>query len=470
MLGEAARTAEDAARYFELYSRAIRGTSARPTASRSSSRRCIRASRKRSARGCSPSCCRASPSSLRLADAARRRHHHRCRGVRAARADARSFRGAQPRTMRSASPSRPTRSARSRCATGWSLGLRSGASPSGWSKARTGTARSSARSSSACRTTRYSRARPRPICPTSRAPGGCSIAPAALYPAFATHNCRTVATILELAGDRPFEFQKLFGMGDALYEALLAERGVRRAGSTRRSAASPISCLTSCAACSRTAPTPPSSTRSPIPTVPLEALVADPLAGSARAVQPRTAHSAAAQSLSGPAELARPRSRAQRCPRSPRSRRSVPTAAARTSTRSRTPRAQELDFSIARAVAAFESLVAYARVRARRRARARGRALEAAHAASSSRSSCARAGAPMPTRCRKCARRRTSAAITRCRRESIFRSPAFFQGRRASATNCRSTAAACSPASRRGTSRSRSSPARWPRRSPRETR
>jgi RHH-type proline utilization regulon transcriptional repressor/proline dehydrogenase/delta 1-pyrroline-5-carboxylate dehydrogenase len=46
-------------------------------------------------------------------------------------------------------------------------------------------------------------------------------APASLYPAFATHNCRTVATILELAGDRPFEFQKLFGMGDSLYEALL---------------------------------------------------------------------------------------------------------------------------------------------------------------------------------------------------------------------------------------------------------
>jgi RHH-type transcriptional regulator, proline utilization regulon repressor / proline dehydrogenase / delta 1-pyrroline-5-carboxylate dehydrogenase len=49
-------------------------------------------------------------------------------------------------------------------------------------------------------------------------------APEMLYPAFATHNCRTVATILELAGDRPFEFQKLYGMGDALYDALLAER------------------------------------------------------------------------------------------------------------------------------------------------------------------------------------------------------------------------------------------------------
>ncbi|HKQ23768.1 MAG TPA: L-glutamate gamma-semialdehyde dehydrogenase [Burkholderiales bacterium] len=48
-------------------------------------------------------------------------------------------------------------------------------------------------------------------------------APEAIYPAFATHNCRTVATILELAGHREFEFQKLLGMGDALYDTLLAE-------------------------------------------------------------------------------------------------------------------------------------------------------------------------------------------------------------------------------------------------------
>ena len=51
-------------------------------------------------------------------------------------------------------------------------------------------------------------------------------APDAIYPAFATHNCRTVATILELSQGRDFEFQKLVGMGDALYDALLAERRV----------------------------------------------------------------------------------------------------------------------------------------------------------------------------------------------------------------------------------------------------
>jgi RHH-type proline utilization regulon transcriptional repressor/proline dehydrogenase/delta 1-pyrroline-5-carboxylate dehydrogenase len=54
-----------------------------------------------------------------------------------------------------------------------------------------------------------------------------------IHPAFATHNCRTVAAILELAGADgkkraapPFEFQKLLGMGDALYDALLAAHHV----------------------------------------------------------------------------------------------------------------------------------------------------------------------------------------------------------------------------------------------------
>ena len=49
----------------------------------------------------------------------------------------------------------------------------------------------------------------------------------AIYPAFATHNSRTVATILELAGgSAEFEFQRLLGMGEALYETLAAESAV----------------------------------------------------------------------------------------------------------------------------------------------------------------------------------------------------------------------------------------------------
>ena len=55
-----------------------------------------------------------------------------------------------------------------------------------------------------------------------------------LYPQFATHNALTVATILEMAAElRPgpgafdgFEFQRLHGMGEALYEQI-TEEGVR---------------------------------------------------------------------------------------------------------------------------------------------------------------------------------------------------------------------------------------------------
>ena len=45
----------------------------------------------------------------------------------------------------------------------------------------------------------------------------------AFYPQFATHNAHTVSAILELAGNRrDFEFQRLHGMGEALYEHVVA--------------------------------------------------------------------------------------------------------------------------------------------------------------------------------------------------------------------------------------------------------
>jgi RHH-type proline utilization regulon transcriptional repressor/proline dehydrogenase/delta 1-pyrroline-5-carboxylate dehydrogenase len=45
-----------------------------------------------------------------------------------------------------------------------------------------------------------------------------------LYPQFATHNALTVASVIENAGGvEGFEFQRLYGMGEALYDALLAE-------------------------------------------------------------------------------------------------------------------------------------------------------------------------------------------------------------------------------------------------------
>ncbi|MFO1210591.1 MAG: bifunctional proline dehydrogenase/L-glutamate gamma-semialdehyde dehydrogenase PutA [Amaricoccus sp.] len=49
-----------------------------------------------------------------------------------------------------------------------------------------------------------------------------------IYPQFATHNAHTVAAVLELAGDREgFEFQRLHGMGEALHEAVRAREGTR---------------------------------------------------------------------------------------------------------------------------------------------------------------------------------------------------------------------------------------------------
>ncbi|PCJ29725.1 MAG: bifunctional proline dehydrogenase/L-glutamate gamma-semialdehyde dehydrogenase [Rickettsiales bacterium] len=48
-----------------------------------------------------------------------------------------------------------------------------------------------------------------------------------LYPQFATHNALTAASIIELAGDKEYEFQKLFGMGNALHSELANHRKVR---------------------------------------------------------------------------------------------------------------------------------------------------------------------------------------------------------------------------------------------------
>jgi len=55
--------------------------------------------------------------------------------------------------------------------------------------------------------------------------------PAPVYPQFATHNALTVASITEFArelGNRPFEFQRLHGMGEPLYDALLADQQAAR--------------------------------------------------------------------------------------------------------------------------------------------------------------------------------------------------------------------------------------------------
>lgn len=49
----------------------------------------------------------------------------------------------------------------------------------------------------------------------------------AFYPQFASHNAHTVAAVLEMAGEnRDFEFQRLHGMGEALYDQIVSPQGL----------------------------------------------------------------------------------------------------------------------------------------------------------------------------------------------------------------------------------------------------
>ncbi|MEM7192405.1 MAG: bifunctional proline dehydrogenase/L-glutamate gamma-semialdehyde dehydrogenase PutA, partial [Pseudomonadota bacterium] len=47
--------------------------------------------------------------------------------------------------------------------------------------------------------------------------------PDLFYPQFATHNAHTIAAIAELAGERDYEFQRLHGMGQPVYRAAIAK-------------------------------------------------------------------------------------------------------------------------------------------------------------------------------------------------------------------------------------------------------
>lgn len=51
--------------------------------------------------------------------------------------------------------------------------------------------------------------------------------PACFYPQFATHNALSVAAIEAIAGSTPYEFQKLFGMGNKLYESVTQDHACR---------------------------------------------------------------------------------------------------------------------------------------------------------------------------------------------------------------------------------------------------
>ncbi len=51
--------------------------------------------------------------------------------------------------------------------------------------------------------------------------------PACFYPQFATHNALTIAAIERLGGEADYEFQRLFGMGQTLFKPLLAHHRCR---------------------------------------------------------------------------------------------------------------------------------------------------------------------------------------------------------------------------------------------------
>ncbi len=90
------------------------------------------------------------------------------------------------------------------------------------------------------------------------------------YPQFATHNAYTAAYLLAAAGERrDFEFQRLHGMGEGLYQALAEQyRPPWPAGCTPRWAPMRPCFPTWCAAFWKTAPTPRSSTSWPTRSAP----------------------------------------------------------------------------------------------------------------------------------------------------------------------------------------------------------
>ncbi|MDX2463879.1 MAG: bifunctional proline dehydrogenase/L-glutamate gamma-semialdehyde dehydrogenase PutA [Porticoccus sp.] len=52
--------------------------------------------------------------------------------------------------------------------------------------------------------------------------------PQAIYPQFATHNAHTLATILAISGEAKFEFQRLHGMGELLYQTLYQQLSLQQ--------------------------------------------------------------------------------------------------------------------------------------------------------------------------------------------------------------------------------------------------
>ena len=232
----------------------------------------------RSASACWPSSCRASRRS-RAARASRHRPHDRRRGSGPARAVARSVRARAPRPgARRLGRARPRRAgvpeARAAPSSTWVVALARAparAHPGAPGQGRVlGHARSSARR---CRASPsypvFTRKAHTDVSYLACARGAARGAATRVYPMFATHNAHTIAWVVGACArrglDRDFEFQRLHGMGEALYDAGDRRRRAARVPRLRAGRhATRTCCPTSCAGCSRTAPTPRSSTASPI--------------------------------------------------------------------------------------------------------------------------------------------------------------------------------------------------------------
>jgi RHH-type proline utilization regulon transcriptional repressor/proline dehydrogenase/delta 1-pyrroline-5-carboxylate dehydrogenase len=123
-----------------------------------------------------------------------------------------------------------------------------------------------------------------------------------------TRSRRSIASRAVATRKSEFEFQKLHGMGDDLYAEVVPGRPPRRgrAACMRRWVRTRTCCLTWCAACSRTAPIPASSTAFTDESVAIEDLVRDPVEtvdGFTEIPHPRIrcrAHLTAARRLTSP--------------------------------------------------------------------------------------------------------------------------------------------------------------------------
>ena len=150
-----------------------------------------------------------------------------------------------------------------------------------------GHARSSARRSTGSTAIRSSRARSTPTSPTSPARASCWRRRTRL----SRNSPRTTRRRWRRSTRWPAAISSAASTSSSACTAWASRSTTRssaatsstgRAASTRRSARTRRCSPTSCGACSRTAPTPRSSTASPIASVPIDELVADPVDGGAR--------------------------------------------------------------------------------------------------------------------------------------------------------------------------------------------